>query len=793
MVQTITSPGVSIAIEDDSIYSETFPSTVPLFLIATRSNKTLPDGTGTAAGTAESGVLRLITSQREALQTYGNPTFVTSGGDPVHGDETNEYGLHALWSFMQTASRAYVLRADCDLGGLIGSTTEPLGDPADGTYWIDLDTVDGGIYRRNAAGTAWVKQTTTVYTTAPGGGDGADGDWAIDYSTTNGTLKVKTDLSTWSAVGTVDLSSQAVLGETATNNTVWVADTAPTGAGANDYWWKTDSANGGFDLQLAKFRASDSTWVDQTIIISATTPTTLTAGTIWMDTSTFQADGNRPVKVSDGTTFSTATIVVDATAPTTDPSDGDLWYNPTIDFVMYREVSDAWVEIVTTTDADPTAAEKVISSTAPTSPAANAIWIDTSTTTGNLDNFPIINRWNGSAWEDITSSVLITDTFTAPTAVADGVYWINTGDPGTTYIVKQWDDTYEAPIVNVGGTALETFSLTTNRRWAPQTGSNFGRRSQRAFVTTKLQAAIVGNDDILSDAIYYQLIACPGYPELYDEMLSLNTSIKEVAFFLADPPARMIPSGVPTGKEITATTWKTNLNAASTTGEDGFTSSGTPYAAMWYPWALSTNYDGENVMVPPSTVALRTIAYNDQVAYPWFAPMGDRRGLVLNAGSVGYLTDDGDYQAINLTPGQRDTLYDLDINPIAFFANTGLRVWGQKTLYGVASALDRINVARLIVKMKYDLQVALRPYIGQPHDPITWASAKNQVERYLGGIRSLRGLYDYAVRVDEENNTAARIDANELWVDIAIKPVKAVEFIYVPIRVVDTGGDLDVG
>jgi hypothetical protein len=786
---TLSSPGVSVTVEDQSLYQDVSPTTTPLVVFATRKNKAKPDGTGTALGTSESNKLRLVTSQRDVLQLYGDPVFVTSGGEQVHGHETNEYGLHALWSFMGRYSRAYCIRADIDLGGLIATTSEPLSPPADGTYWIDKDSSVGGIYRRNAANTAWEAVTVHFVTTAPDSGLGADGDWAFDYSDTNGTLKVRADDDSWNALGTANLTTTDIDGRNSTNNKLWQSATAPTGAGANDYWLKTSSANGGFDLKLKKYRASDDTWVDVTPIRSSSTPTTTTDGTVWEDTTNFNTNGTRPLKVATSGSFGALTAVVQDDAPTTDPSDGDLWFDDTLDFKMYIEASNAWEEVETTTDADPTNREKYISASAPSSPATGAIWVDVSGV--NLDTFPVIKRYTGSSWEDITDSVVISSTYTAASTVDDGTYWINLADPATKNTVKVWDSTYEPPVVNGDGDDLETFSASTHRRWKPMVGATFGRRAQREAVVTALQAVMVNNQDARSDAYYYQLIAAPGYPELYDEIVTLNTDIKEVAFGIADVPSRMIPSGVPVGKEVTITQWKANAKAAAATGEDGFTSSGYPYAAHWYPWALSTNVDGTNVMVPSSTVALRTLAYNDSVAKAWFAPMGDRRGIVTNAASVGYLTDAGEYSVLNLTPGQRDVVYDNNVNPIAFFYNKGLRVWGQKTSYGTTSALDRINVARLIAKMRYDLNSSLTGFIGEPADPITWASARNIVERYLAGLKSLRAIYDGAVRCDGNNNTSARIDRNELWVDVAIRPIKAVEFIYVPIKIYNTADEFD--
>jgi phage tail sheath protein FI len=195
-------------------------------------------------------------------------------------------------------------------------------------------------------------------------------------------------------------------------------------------------------------------------------------------------------------------------------------------------------------------------------------------------------------------------------------------------------------------------------------------------------------------------------------------------------------------------------------------------------------------MVPPSTIALRTIAYNDQVAYQWFAPAGFTRGLVFNASSVGYLNAEGEYQPVILNQGQRDILYLNKINPIAYIPNRGLVVYGQKTLSPSASALDRVNVARLANYLRYNLDNIAKPFLFQPNDMQTRDAFKATIERFLVGLVGLRAIEDFAVVCDESNNTAERRNRNELWCDMFIAPEKAVEFIYLPVRIRNSGDSL---
>jgi len=196
---------------------------------------------------------------------------------------------------------------------------------------------------------------------------------------------------------------------------------------------------------------------------------------------------------------------------------------------------------------------------------------------------------------------------------------------------------------------------------------------------------------------------------------------------------------------------------------------------------------GNNVVVPPSHGIMRTLALSDQVSFPWFAPAGTRRGGITNASAAGFVDSEGEFKSIALNEGQRDTLYSLNINPITFLTGAGLVNFGQKTRARNASALDRINVARLVIYLRSQLKKLAKPYIFEPNDKITRDEIKAQVDSLMLELVSQRALYDFLVVCDESNNTPSRIDRNELYVDIAIEPVKAVEFIYIPLRLKNTG------
>jgi phage tail sheath protein FI len=185
---------------------------------------------------------------------------------------------------------------------------------------------------------------------------------------------------------------------------------------------------------------------------------------------------------------------------------------------------------------------------------------------------------------------------------------------------------------------------------------------------------------------------------------------------------------------------------------------------------------------------LRTIVRSDEVAFPWLAPAGTRRGIVDNAEAIGYINGQtGEFNTIATGQGLRDVLYTNKINPITFIPGIGITNYGNKTEAAVASALDRINVARLVAFIRGRLNEIGKTFVFEPNDQITRNEISNAINGLMIDLVAKRGIYDYLVVCDESNNTPARIDRNELYVDIAIEPVKAVEFIYIPVRIKNTG------
>ena len=305
----------------------------------------------------------------------------------------------------------------------------------------------------------------------------------------------------------------------------------------------------------------------------------------------------------------------------------------------------------------------------------------------------------------------------------------------------------------------------------------FGRAAQRQIIVEALASVIVSNQDIRAESIQYNLMCCPGYVETLDELITLNTDRKETAFIVTDVPARLSPSAMAVQE------WATNANNAPSNGDIGRTS-GYDYAAQYMGWVLSTNVDGEEVAVPGSTAAMRVYAYSDQISRVWFPPAGTERGVVTNAASVGYINEESEYTPVVYNQGQRDTMYINKINPIAMRPNRGLLVFGDKTLAPEdSSALSRVNVARLVVYIRTQLAIIAEPFLFRLNTPSTRQEFVSVVNGFLSEIVQLNGINDFLAVCDESNNTPDRINANELWMDIAIVPTRSINFIYVPIRI----------
>jgi hypothetical protein len=534
-------------------------------------------------------------------------------------------------------------------------------------------------------------------------------------------------------------------------------------------------------------------------------------------------------------------------APVINPVNNTNWFYSVIDEVdIMVQKNGSWVGYRTTAydfNGHPAASGSantdpngpIISGSAPTtqSDGTSLVWGDLWIDTSDLELYPVIYRWqevngidqwvlinntdqvsqNGIVFADArwsssgaidptndpipTITSLLTSNYIdldapEPTLYPQGMLLFNTRRSG--YNVKQFRTNYFTganypdagsynPAQPTNTSNLPAYSYT----WVSVSGNQangapyMGRKAQRAMVVQSLRAAIDTNLAIRDEDNYFNLIASPNYPELQPNMVVLNADRGETAFIVGDTPL-----GLP--DDATAIqAWATNAAGATSTGEEGLVTRNT-YLGLFYPSGITNDLDGNEVVVPASHMMLRTILNSDTKSYPWLAPAGTRRGNIDNALNIGYLDrDTGEFVAIKTRIGIRDVLYINQINPMVFFTGVGLLNYGNKVSFNSQSALDRINVARLINYVRRQLTIAARPFVFEPNDQLTRNEIAGVVQTLMVDLVAKRGIYDYLVVCDESNNTPARIDRNELWIDVAIEPVKAAEFIYIPVRVLNTG------
>ena len=523
-------------------------------------------------------------------------------------------------------------------------------------------------------------------------------------------------------------------------------------------------------------------------------------------------------------------------APVTEPANNTNWFWSVVDQVdIMVQKGGAWIGYKNT-NYDTTGAPAstgtnttdpsgpIISATAPTTQSDGTalvygdLWIDTS----NLEIYPVISRWQAVNGEDTwvlinntdqtgstgvtfldarwatngTTSItddpiptivsLLTSDYLDldapdPTTYPQGMLLFNTRRSG--YNVKQYRSNYLTPanFPDEASYPTETASWVTVSGNTASGAPYMGRAAQRAMVVQSLRSALDTNTDIRDEDNYFNLMATPNYPELQPNMVVLNADRGDTAYIIGDTPLGLQDSAT----DIQA--WANNDAGATSTGEAGLVTRNT-YLGLFYPSGITNDLSGNQVVVPASHMMLRTFLRNDTVAYPWLAAAGTRRGNIDNALNIGYLDrTTGEFVTIKTRLGIRDVLYINQINPLVFFTGIGLLNYGNKNSFNSQSALDRTNVARLVNYIRRQLTLAARPFVFEPNDTITRSSIAGVIQTLMVDLVAKRGIYDYVVQCDDENNTPARIDRNQLWVDVAIEPVKAAEFIYIPVRVLNTG------
>ena len=524
------------------------------------------------------------------------------------------------------------------------------------------------------------------------------------------------------------------------------------------------------------------------------------------------------------------TIVYSTSQPYAAPANGTLWYysNPTDIDIMVND--NGWKGYhVPTSDArgyplyttDPSGV--IVSSVTPKSQSdgtglvAGDLWLNSS----DLVNYPALSRYTGTTWVKIDN----TDHVSSNGIIFADARWSSTGSvdpisdplPDTTTLLSSNYIDLDAPdwrlyprgtlLFNTRRSGFNVKKFVTNyfnaTSFPPATGSNIGNyptvtptdtdtwvsdsglnengsmkagaAAQRGIIIAAMQSAIDSNLDVREDNYRFNLIVAPGYPELIPNMVTLNDDRGDTAFVIGDTPMTLQPNS------IALNNWSNNTNGTGL-------ATASAYLGVYYPAGLTNDLSGNTVVVPASHAVLRTYMFNDNVSYPWFAPAGTHRGLVDNLSDIGYIDQaSGSFVHNGISQGTRDVLYTLNINPITQLPGTGLVVWGQETRSGTSTARDRVNVVRLENYLRVIFKSVANSFLFEPNDTVTRKTIATQIESTLHDVLSKRGLTDFLVICDSSNNTSSTIANNQLYVDVAIEPMRDVEFIYIPIAIYNPG------
>jgi hypothetical protein len=330
---------------------------------------------------------------------------------------------------------------------------------------------------------------------------------------------------------------------------------------------------------------------------------------------------------------------------------------------------------------------------------------------------------------------------------------------------------------DANGVAISAYTSSIPSNGSGSAGGSFTSATGTVNSTINLYDTISTNTQGLTGASYNNMIALLGNPEAYQFNLLFTPGLTNDNH--AAQVTSIINNTIARGDNmyvVDLVDYNSTIGEAVTQAQSRDTS----YAAAYWPWVrIIDPGTGRQVWVPASTVIPGVYAFNDKVSAPWFAPAGINRGglnTVLQA-------------QLKLTQGNRDTLYSNNINPIATLPKQGVVVYGQKTLQKSQSALDRVNVRRLMIELKSYIRQIADTVVFEQNTISTRNSFIARVTPFLEGIQQKQGLYAYKVVMDDTNNGPAVIDQNQLVGQIYIQPTRTAEFISLDFILMPTGAE----
>lgn len=360
-------------------------------------------------------------------------------------------------------------------------------------------------------------------------------------------------------------------------------------------------------------------------------------------------------------------------------------------------------------------------------------------------------------------------------------YIANVINPGTKYggtngnAFVNWEE--RPSFLNNDANDTATFEVRFPSQFSGKTfeGMADGIPTDPAY-STELDSAVIGNPATSTglyafqnpEAIDINVLATPGFSTgaVIGTALQMCESRGDV-IYLVDPPFGLRPQQV--------VDWHNGMLLSDLTAAIN-----SSYGALYWGWLrIFDQFSSSEIWIPPSGHVSAVFSRTARDAEQWFAPAGLNRGRLLTALDVEY----------SPTQGERDLLYGSgnSVNPIVKFPQDGITIWGQRTLQRTQSALTRVNVRMLLIFIKKNLIQLLRNFIFEPNDRILWKQVLATISPFLADIQARRGLDAFNVICDETNNTPDRIDRNELWVSVFLKPTRTVEFVVLNLVVLQTG------
>ena len=359
-----------------------------------------------------------------------------------------------------------------------------------------------------------------------------------------------------------------------------------------------------------------------------------------------------------------------------------------------------------------------------------------------------------------------------PVALTNYVNTIsNIGTGGTFGMVYKDPDANEHRLTETGNPRFVKAIAGTYGLVGGDNGVGTTSENATALIGDATTATKTGMQALDDDVLNVSIAAIPGIS---------NQSVQNALITLAESSQNFLAVVAPpyaVGSVQNAIDWTNGLHTSRTAAINN------TYAAIYWPWVKTFSvHDGKDRWYDPSIFALRQMAYTDNVSETWFAPAGFLRGRLTKPSDV----------EVRLNQGDRDTMYSGGniVNPIVNFVQQGITIFGQRTSTRNPSALDRVNIRRLMIFLRKVILQATRQFVFEPNDTILWEQIEQVLNPFLDDIKRRRGITEFRVVCDESTNTPARIDRNELWCKVLLKPTKAAEILIFELNLTNQSAQL---